>query len=169
MSSIVPYKMLEIVTPDPTADAGLMLNNNTKIIADTLETQETAIAALETAIDALETAINGTVTAKTDGDTLAYGTNNLVTHIGATTVKLPTAAVTDIGKKLTVTWGTGSTVSLTISAQGTAKIADSIAGGVIANTTIAEIGWANITLQVITADPGAQWILLGGDGTWTTT
>ena len=50
MSNTIPYKMLNIMYPDPSQDGGLMIQNNFKTVADTLEVHDANISLLTSGI-----------------------------------------------------------------------------------------------------------------------
>ena len=121
------------------------------------------LPAILAAINALASSLGYGVVAKTNGATLALLANNVVGGASAV-VNLPVLLAGNVGQRLTVTFG--GTVAVTISAGAGVTVSDSSAGGTLADTTVGEAGWANVTLQAVST---TQWVIVGGDGTWTTT
>ncbi len=101
--------------------------------------------------------------AKGNGDTLAFGSNNVVSG-ASSSVNLPAVAAGDVGKELSVTFD--GTVAVTIQAPGGVTVSDSAAGGTLADTTAGNAGWATVQLQAIST---TAWVIVGFDGTWATT
>ena len=106
-----------------------------------------------------------TVQAADSGITLTgsdFGKTITVNSASAETIYLPSVSSTDIGAQFSfVKLGAGN---LTIVAADSDIIADSTAGGTIVNDTAAQT-FATMTLRLVT---DTKWVLMWGDGTWTT-
>ena len=84
--------------------------------------------------------------------------NALLPGVGSGSGQVP------VGTVIQVVHNNGNAGVYVVAPSGV-KIADSSVAGDVHDTTPAESGWANITLQAVSA---TQWIIMGGDGTWTT-
>ena len=92
-----------------------------------------------------------------------YGKAITVNSASARTVTLPSVTAADIGATITVVkLGAGN---VTIQAAASTYIADSASGGTIYNNTASQT-FATITLRLVTSN---KWVVIGGDGLWTTT
>jgi hypothetical protein len=92
-----------------------------------------------------------------------FGKTITVTNASAQIVYLPTVTAADIGATVTIVkLGAGN---VTIQAAASNYISDSTSGGTIYNNNSSET-YATITLRLVTA---TKWILIGGEGIWTTT
>jgi hypothetical protein len=107
-----------------------------------------------------------TVQAADSGITLTsadFGKTITVNSASAQTVYLPSVTAADIGATVTVVKLNAGIV--TIQAPSGVYISDSGSAGTIYNNTSGE-SYATITLRLVN---DTKWIIIGGDGSWTTT
>jgi len=92
-----------------------------------------------------------------------FGKTITVNSASAQTVTLPSVSAVDIGATITVVkFGAGG---VTIQAAASTYIADSTSGGTIYDNESTET-YSTITLRLVSP---AKWMIIGGDGSWTTT
>ncbi|MBI5744541.1 MAG: hypothetical protein HY952_08335, partial [Elusimicrobia bacterium] len=92
-----------------------------------------------------------------------FGKIITINSASAQTVSLPSVSAADIGATVRVVkLGAGQ---VTIQAAASTYIADSTSGGTVYNSEVSP-QYGAITLCLVTA---TQWMILGGDGVWTTT
>ncbi|MBP7796784.1 MAG: hypothetical protein KA059_08435 [Elusimicrobiales bacterium] len=94
--------------------------------------------------------------------TADFGKTITINSSSDQTVTLPSVSASDVGATITVVkLGSGK---VTIDAPSGVYIADSSAGGTIYNNTASQT-YATISLRLVTAD---KWVIMWGDGCWTT-
>ena len=155
VSTGTPYAALDVVSSGTAANVYAQIWRNSNGVA----------VASMTSQGNLYGAVNGQVQAADSGITLTgtdFGKTITVNSGSNMTVNLPAATAADIGATVTVVkLGAGN---VTIQAPASTYIADSGIAGTLYNSTPSQT-YATVTIRLVTS---AKWVLMYGDGCWTT-